>query len=62
MRWYWDGSNAGAKCQTWLKASAFIIGLPAKAKHGDKQHSKQQKLTAAIKKPWGLMCSKKGSK
>lgn len=49
-RWfleYWDSSNAEAKCQTRLKATAFITGLPGKTK----QHSKQKRLKAAIIKP-----------
>lgn len=59
---YRDGSNTGATYQMRLKANAVIIALPGKAKQNDKQYSKQQKLKAAIKKPWNLMYSKKGSK
>lgn len=39
---HWDGSSAGAKCQTWLMIIAFITGLSGRAEHSDKQHSKQQ--------------------
>lgn len=40
---HWDGSNAGAKCQTWLTVIAFIIGLSGRAEHSDKQHSSHHK-------------------
>lgn len=48
MRWFpehWDGSNAGAKCQTWLMGIVFIIGLSGRAEHSDKQHSKQRQIS-----------------
>lgn len=53
MRWfleYWHGISAGAKYQIKLKANAFIMALPGKAKESDKQWGKQKKLKTAINK------------
>lgn len=65
MKWFsrdWEGSNAGAKYQTGLKARAFIIVLPCLGNLSGKQHRKQKKLKGTINKLRNSMCSKKGSK